>query len=298
MPLEDYIIHVFCLIDDFYKAVQQDHKIRKSGFAPLLKDSELISMLIVGEFIGIHDNKKIWLEFKSNYVHLFPKLNAVKYKIFNKQATNLWHIIRIIHSKLLDKIGNWNLYLADGFPVSVCHYARANRSTLFGDKVSFGYCSAKKEKYYGFKVLLITTEHGIPVDYVIDAANIDERELLLKANIPSGSVAIADKGFIGHEFSNNLRQSSGVEIITPKRSNMFEQLPKYITKTICKIRKRIETVISQLVNTFDITTIKSRSFHGFLGKINRKILAYTTALYFNYQIVKDQFTQLELLIQA
>lgn len=43
MPLEDYIIHVFCLIDDFYKTVQHEHKIRKSGFVALLKDSELIS---------------------------------------------------------------------------------------------------------------------------------------------------------------------------------------------------------------------------------------------------------------
>lgn len=71
-----------------------------------------------------------------------------------------------------------------------------------------------------------------------------------------------------------------------------------LNKMICKVRKRIETCISQLVETFNITTNKARSFYGFIGRINRKILAYTIALHFNYQIVKEQFTRLELLIQA
>lgn len=50
MPLNDYIINVFCLIDDLYQELLQTVKIRKSGYAPILTDSELITMLIVGEF--------------------------------------------------------------------------------------------------------------------------------------------------------------------------------------------------------------------------------------------------------
>ena len=79
---------------------------------------------------------------------------------------------------------------------------------------------------------------------------------------------------------------------------MLKQNPKPLNKLICKVRKRIETCISQLVDTFNIATTKARSLYGFIGRLNRKILAYSVALHFNYQIVKDQFTQLELLIQA
>ena len=46
----------------------------------------------------------------------FPSLDYVRYKIFNKQATCLWYVIRIIHGKLLTKIGKWSLYLADDIP--------------------------------------------------------------------------------------------------------------------------------------------------------------------------------------
>ncbi|MFN7095231.1 MAG: transposase [Burkholderiales bacterium] len=70
--------------------------------------------------------------------------------------------------------------MTDGFPLPICHYARSSHSTLFKDKVAFGYCAAKKEKYYGFKVLLVTTETGIPVDYIVETANVDERDLLLR----------------------------------------------------------------------------------------------------------------------
>lgn len=127
MPLGDYIIHAFCLIDDLYHELFKSCKVRKSGYAPFLADSEILTMLIVGELIGISNNKKIWLHFKSNNLNYFPMLWFVKYKIFNKQLTNLWQIIRVIHAKLLSKIGSWDLYLADVFPLPICHLARANR---------------------------------------------------------------------------------------------------------------------------------------------------------------------------
>lgn len=297
MPLNDYIINVFCLIDDLYKELLQTVKIRKSGYAPILTDSELITMLIVGEFLSISDNKKIWLYFKSNYLNYFPHLDIVRYKIFNKQATNLWHIIRIIHNKLLTKIGSWDLYLADGIPLPICHLARSMRSNLFKDKVACHYCAAKKEYYYGFKILLVTTESGIPIDYAIDAANIDERILLTDTAIPINSTIIADKGFISNELELTLKQHANIKLITPKRRNMLDKISQKFNKLITSVRKRIETTISQLTEIFSINSTKARSFHGLLGRINRKILSYTTALFFNYQLVKEQFTQLELLIQ-
>jgi pyruvate/2-oxoglutarate dehydrogenase complex dihydrolipoamide dehydrogenase (E3) component len=81
---------------------------------------------------------------------------------------------------------------------------------LFKDKVAYGYCAAKNEHYYGFKLLLVTTGSGIAIDYVVDAANTDERELLLRANLPENSQVIGDKGFIGGEFAN-VHSSVGLE---------------------------------------------------------------------------------------
>lgn len=297
MPLDNYIIAVFCLIDDLYSELTQNVKVRKAGAAPTLSDVELITMLLVGEFLGLADNKKIWLYFKSNFLHFFPSLNREKYKVFNKQATNLWNIIGELHKLLLDNIGVWQHYLADGVPLPICHLARSKRSTLFKPHVAVHYCAAKKEHYYGFKLLLVTSEAGIPIHYVLDAANIDERVLLSRIDLPRGSSIIADKGFIGKEFAASLKQSSELELITPTKKNMLQQLSGATAKMITSTRRRIETTISQLTECFNLNTTKTRSLHGLIGRLNRKILSYTTALFFNYQIVKDRFTQLELLIQ-
>lgn len=136
------------------------------------------------------------------------------------------------------------------------------------------------------------------MDYAIDAANIDERLLLKNTNVPTNSTIVADKGFIGKEFALGLEQQANIKLLTPTRKNMLQQISHKLARTIVTVRKRIETTIGQLTEAFNINSTKARSFHGLIGRINRKILSYTTALFFNYQIVKDQFTQLELLIQA
>ena len=297
MPERDYIIHVYCLIDDLYQELCKETKIRKCGYEPIMRDSEVLTMLTVGEILSLNDDKKIWSYFKANYLAYFPSLANVKSKIFNKQASNLWNISRILHKKLLTSIGNWDLYLADGIPIKICHLARAKRSKLFSDNVATHYCAAKDEYYHGFKLVMLTTANGIPIDYAISAANIDERELLQQIDIPYGSTVIADKGFIGNDFSSQLKDQHNVSLLTNKRKNMKNQLTQCLAKLITYTRKKIETVFSQFVDRLSFNTTKCRSLHGFIGRINRKILAFTTALFFNFQIVKDQFLQLEFLIQ-
>jgi hypothetical protein len=41
VTLDDYIVTVFCLIDDHLTALQLDH-VRQRGFAPQLYDSEVL----------------------------------------------------------------------------------------------------------------------------------------------------------------------------------------------------------------------------------------------------------------
>ena len=83
------------------------------------------------------------------------------------------------------------------FPfLPVCHLARAKRSRLFKEQSSSPLCAAKKEHYYGFKILLVTTESGIPIDYTIDTSNVDEQILLTNTSIPANSIVVFDKGFI------------------------------------------------------------------------------------------------------
>ena len=50
--VEEFIIEVFCLVDDGVKDLTNGLRLRHRGFAPALSDSEVITLEIVGEFLG------------------------------------------------------------------------------------------------------------------------------------------------------------------------------------------------------------------------------------------------------
>ncbi len=49
MDTNTFLIHVYCIVDDFMKGKRR----RKRGPQPLLSDSEVITMEIIGSFLGI-----------------------------------------------------------------------------------------------------------------------------------------------------------------------------------------------------------------------------------------------------
>jgi len=52
MPLEDFIITVFCWVDQHLNTLLRDCRLRQRGFALKLTDRKVIMMEVVGEFLG------------------------------------------------------------------------------------------------------------------------------------------------------------------------------------------------------------------------------------------------------
>ena len=51
MPEEDFIIAVFCCVDDLLQSAPELLGVRRRGFAPRLCGSEAVTMEVVGEFL-------------------------------------------------------------------------------------------------------------------------------------------------------------------------------------------------------------------------------------------------------
>ena len=51
MDLETLIVAVFCLVDDFVRDLCRERRLRQRGPAPVLADSEVLTVEIVGEFL-------------------------------------------------------------------------------------------------------------------------------------------------------------------------------------------------------------------------------------------------------
>lgn len=69
MSTADFIIAAFCFIDDAIKSLNWDPRTRGPG--PLLTDAEVITMEIVGEYLGMDNDKAIWSYFKECWPHFF-----------------------------------------------------------------------------------------------------------------------------------------------------------------------------------------------------------------------------------
>jgi len=59
MSITDFIITVFCIIDDSLAKMLKGQKLRQRGRRPTLTDSEVITLEIVGEFLGNDCDKSI-----------------------------------------------------------------------------------------------------------------------------------------------------------------------------------------------------------------------------------------------
>ncbi len=60
MSEEELIIAVYCLVDETLKNSVGEIKLRSRGPKPSLTDAEVITILIVGEYLGLGSDKKIW----------------------------------------------------------------------------------------------------------------------------------------------------------------------------------------------------------------------------------------------
>jgi Transposase DDE domain len=87
----------------------------------------------------------------------------------------------MIQKNLAKRIGAFcdTIHMADGLPIPVCKFARANFSRIFEGDAAYGYWASKKETYYGFKGNVSISSERIITGITVTPANIDERESLL-----------------------------------------------------------------------------------------------------------------------
>jgi IS5 family transposase len=296
MSMENFIIAVYCLVDELLKNVAGKQKLRQRGFQPGLSDSEMITMETIAEFLGVDTDKGAWEYFFNHWRDWFPKLGSRAN--FAKHSANLWNIKQRIQKELARQLGAFSdsLHLSDGFPMPVCHFKRAYFSRIFTGEADYGYCASKGETYYGFKGNILINSEGIITEITATAANIDERDSLWDLITEVSGMLIADKGLIGTGYQNDLRQFAQINLQTAVRANMKETRSEKFVNWLKSKRRLVETVIGQLTERFNLEKVRARKMWYLTNRIARKILAHTICVFINKQYGNPPL-QFELLVQ-
>ena len=283
MPLEDFIIKTYILVDDFLKTFPV---LRKRGSSPQLTDAEVITMEIIGEFLGRGSDKGIYDYFMTQWLLWFPTMGCRT--AFTRQSANLWSIKIQLQTEMAQRISPDNdLFLFDGLPIPTCNPKRVNRRNPFYGTGGFGYCAAKDKKYFGFKGHTVVNQHGLILNLTFSPANIDERDVLPELVTKYKGMLIADKGLIRPELTE-LLASQSLDLQTPLRKNMNDPRPKSVVYQMMNIRRIIETTFSQLTDRFNIQLIRAKDLWHFTAKVSRKILAHTVAFFFAESLKFDK----------
>lgn len=273
---ETLIIAVYLVVNNWYLAEGRKYLTAKPGRKPDFTDSEIISFMILKEFLGFGSERQFLGFMNGNYSFMFPHI--VHQSQYNRRTRALGLVVDKLRSHFAREFGAQlaSLYILDTEPVPVVGYKRSKKSSHFWGTAEYGYCASKKLHYWGYKLAMLTTADGIPVAFELVPANTDERdaaeEVLHAAN--PGSIALGDKGFIDEERQEDWKQHYGVTLYTYKRKNQHQQNPPVVQQLLSENRRQIETTFSSLDRVEGLEDHGAKTVLGLVTRTIAKIAAY------------------------
>jgi len=278
MDLEAFITAVFCVSDDFLAA----QKLRQRGSRPRLTDSEVLTVEIVGEFLGLDTDRALHAHFRRHYAHLFPALGTVHRTTFARQAANLWAAKRAFWQALVAHTRrDAAISILDSMPVPVCRFARAYRCRLFRGEAAFGRDELARQTYYGFRLHLRVAWPGVITAVELAPANVSDLAAAPELLADARGWALADRNY----WSPTLRAAlaaGGLALLAPFRTAKGEtetgeraRWPYWLVHT----RRRIETVLGQLVERYRAKRVWARDRWHLAARWWRKVLSHTLAVF-------------------
>ena len=278
MDLITFIISVFCICDDWLK----DKQLRQRGPAPTMSDSEVLTMEIVGEFLGYDEDKALYDFFRRYWHELFPAIATIDRTTFVRQAANLWSVKQQLWQALLaEVVHDEQISIVDSFPLPVCRFARANRCKLFKSAAAFGYDEVAKQTYYGFRMHVRICWPGVIVSTTITPANVHDLHALDDLTEDVQGWLLGDRNYWSPQQTTRLAEQ-GLQLLAPFKSKKREK--KRWPLWLVHMRRRIETVFGQLVGRFQVKKVWARDMWHFCSRWLRKILSHTFAIFFAQQV--------------
>jgi hypothetical protein len=173
--------------------------------------------------------------------------------------------------------------VVDSTPVE-CGRSRdtARRSNLAG-WAEYGYCASHSRYFWGLRLHLLCTLHGLPVAFALTGAKADERQTLLAMLdgdpelARAGQVIIGDKNYYGREFETALA-TAGLVLLRPTRHGEPERAGARFFRPL---RQIIESVNDTFKGQLDLERHGGHTPAGVAVRVLQRILALTAAIWHN-----------------
>jgi hypothetical protein len=275
---------LYAVTDDLLKESPQLAPWRPAAGLPLqLSDAELVTLAVLQALLGFTSEARWIRHARAHLRHLFPYLP--QQSGYNKRLRAARGLIRHCARVLAAGTSLWtdDVWVVDSTPVE-CARSRdtVKRSDLAG-WAEYGYCASHSRWFWGLRLHLVTTLHGLPVGYALAGAKADERQVLLgilgQGDLPlrPGQVIIGDKGYYGRDFEHELAGARLV-LLRPARKGEPEPAGRQYFKPL---RQVIESVNDTLKGQLGLEQHGGRTVDGVTVRILQRLLALTAAIWHN-----------------
>jgi hypothetical protein len=273
MDITTFMITVYCFVDDWLK----DKRIRQRGPQPTLSDSEVLTMEVVGEFLGIDDEVGLYRYFRQHWAAWFPRLREVNRTTYTRQMANLWRVKEGLWQAVLQQVTyDQQLAFVDSFPVPVCRFARAYRCRKLRGWAAFGYDELAKQTFYGLRAHVLVCYPGVIVALELTPANVHDMAAVEDLTEQFTGTLLGDRNYWSPKLTKRL-QTDAITLLAPYKSSRRQ--PQPYPYWLTNLRRRIETVFGQLVHRFHAKQVWARDVWHLSSRWLRKILSHTFAIY-------------------
>lgn len=280
MDLEELTIAVLCLLDEVLEEMRTDpdwRQVRTRGPAPVLADVEVLTMEVVGEYLGMDQDAAIYRYFRQGHPAWFPALRQLHRTTFVRQAANLWVVKEQLWRRLLDRLPyDPTLALVDSVPMPVCRFGRAYGCRRFRGQAAFGRDPGSKATVYGFRDHLRVNWPGVVTAISVAPANIHDKELVPELVEGAAGTVIGDRNYWVPKLTAELAPA-GIHLVAPFKKRVSDPDPAGST-TLTRVRWRIETVAAQFVERFHLKRVWARDLWHLTSRLLRKVLSHTCAV--------------------
>lgn len=254
------------------------------GIGPQISDAELVTLAVMQALLGFTSEAR-WLRYaRARLGRMFPHLP--QQPGYNKRLRALAATMAWLIAVLARDTSLWSddVWVADSTPVE-CGRSRetARRSDLAG-WAEYGYCASHSRYFWGLRLHLLTTLHGLPIGFALTGAKADERQVLLGIlDQPAlhagraGQVIIADKNYYGRGFETTLAEG-GFCLLRPARQG---EAARPGTRFLKPLRQIIESVNDTFKGQLDLERHGGHTPAGVTARILQRILALTAAIWHN-----------------
>lgn len=254
------------------------------GIAPRISDAELITLAVMQALLGFTSERR-WLRHVTERMEgMFPTLPTQSG--YNKRLRKLAVAFQAVLTQLAADTDLWSddVWVADSTPVEAGRSREtALRSDLAG-YAEYGYCASHSRFFWGFRLHLLCTLHGLPVGFALTGAKADERDTLLgilqatPAPVRPGQSILADKGYVSRQFEAELNEA-GITLIRPARKG---EKPRAGARFLKPLRQVIESINDTLKGQLDLEAHGGKTIAGVTIRVLQRLLALTAAIWHNH----------------